>query len=635
MEKMYKVSVQLGDAFKDIKEQQKELAANRNWLKDQIKDVETYVKELKIGDAELKHLIAALEETELHGGHATEELTKLGKQLRLNNSDLKDMGKTYNVLLDLKDKMAIRQLALNAAEEAQHNNSKILYALNYAAIYVVNQLGRSYMAMRKAGFDAIQTAAQGTTIIGAQFAGLMNGVIGSTAEFAAAFGGLANQLGTLTFPKEVVAEAVRLHTQFGLSTYQANHLEGQLTRMSNYSANVAVQTSKMVQGFARANDIAPGQIFQDMANNSEILAEYAGRGTAAFIKSAIAAKEMNVNLKSASAFASRMVDDFDSSLRTQAEIQTILPGMDFSQIMYASQFGTEGDVLNATKSALQGTGITSLDQLPKSVRDKLVSSLGFSKEEIQNLLGRGGPSGVKAAVEVGAGSSIANRLGDAVASFAGSTKSLEIAMWANTAMLGAKGLGGIGGALGGLADGAKGLFGKLFGGAAAAEGGLVLESAAETAGIGTATKIAAKMGGEGLAGNLPVIGPIIAGLTGAGLSLATGEGLGKALFRGGGAALGALAPGMAGMGLSLAGDVGGGALYDSLFGGTNVAGGGMSMPQNIASTGNAMTSMDGKDPNHQVVGLLTEILKATKDGKAIYIDGKRLSDSLVVAHSRG
>lgn len=643
MEKMLRISIDIGKSFENLAKEQKELAKSKDVITDFIKkhDAERIAIEQK--RVALKKTQDEYKELNAIYGSQYDEIAKISKQLSKNTIDRKALVNVINAEQTALDGVIKRQAEVERQLQQTNTVAKITKnILTDIALVVLNQVGKSFLAFRAAGFDALQTVGQGTAILGAQWSGVMHGVLGSTAEYAAALGGLANQLGTLEVPKGVVAEAVRLTTQFGLSQAAADHLNAQITRMNNYSGVAAANVNKMAVGFAVANKMAPGQIFKDMAEQSEIFATYAGRGAGEFIKSAIAVRQMGTSLQSMSGFADRLVDDFEGSLKMQAEVQTVLPGMDFSQIMYASQFGTEKDVAEALKRSLQATGVKSLDQLPRSTRNLLQKSLGLSKEELQNLMGAGAPEGVKAAVDVNmAGRSVGNVVGDKLGSLIGSQKSLEIALGLNTAALIAntfsKGIGGLGGIGAGLIGGAKGLFGKiggLFGRggmAAAAEGAegiaakSIIEGGAETAAIGGTSEI-------------PILGALLGGGTAFGLSLMNHEGLGKALFRGAGAGLGSLATGWFGAGAlgGIGGDIGGGALYDSIFGhSTAVAGGGMSMPGAAVPMATEGVSQGVQQTNQAVIHLLQQILAATRDGKNIYIDGKKLSDSLVVAHSRG
>jgi hypothetical protein len=185
------------------------------------------------------------------------------------------------------------------------------------------------------------------------------------------------------------------------------------------------------------------------------------------------------------------------------------------------------------------------------------------------------------------------------------------------------------GGLGRVASKAVGLF-KGGGAVAGEQLGLGLgEGAAVTGGAAMAGKgMLGKLGGKlfgtelasSFAANIPILGPLIAGVTAAGITAATGGGLGKSLFAGAGALGGSLIPGLATVG-SIGGGVGGGMLYDKIFG---------DKPTTETPT-SEVVSTPAPVSTYGIEMRLDRILLAVQSEKHIYLDGKKVNKELAAA----
>jgi len=262
---------------------------------------------------------------------------------------------------------------------------------------VTAQLGEAYQISRNMGYSVTQSFSN----IGAGITDFLNNIRQGTLTSVKTQVELRNlfsrEFGNRAAPEQVQSAASDMVAYYRLSTQEASKLSAALYRNNRFNAQAMMKDYNMIQNTAKANGVGPGEIMQEMARNSAIFATYAERGTAAFVKSAIEVRKMGLSMQAVSGFADRMVNDFESSLMMQAKIQTVMPGADFSEVQYASQFGTEGDVAAALKSALGGRNIMSL---PRSLRNMISQTTGLGMEELRNL-DRGTAPGDKAFVQGG------------------------------------------------------------------------------------------------------------------------------------------------------------------------------------------------------------------------------------------
>jgi hypothetical protein len=268
-------------------------------------------------------------------------------------------------------------------------------ALGVGIGYVLKKTFDSYMNNGKAitnqGINVGQTNAPSMSIVNKdlQKEMLARGMVSQDpADMVEAQGTLANSLGTLNSKNqgETVANMMLLNKLYGMTFEETTKIFGATQRWGKSQKGVADDVYRTVSALSGKSGIPIGTVFKDIANNTEIFAKYAGRGLEAFTKSAIAARQYGISLQAASGFADSLVNDFEGALKMQATVQTFMPGMDFAGVTYASQFGTDKDVLDELHGALKNTGMKSLDQLPRSLRNSLMSQLGLSADQFQNIL---------------------------------------------------------------------------------------------------------------------------------------------------------------------------------------------------------------------------------------------------------
>jgi hypothetical protein len=254
--------------------------------------------------------------------------------------------------------------------------------LEGAFVAILGQITTGYMEMRRRGQAGTQAAGNVPTAFGSQVALLRQGVFATNQDVAKNIGELGNRFGTVNVPQGLARQATYLTEHMKLSVEQAGRLNNIMYRTTGFNTKRATEMQNVAINMAYKNAYPVGTLMRDIADDSDAFARHAAQGVQEFAKGEMLTRRMGTNLKSMEGFADRLVGDFEGSLRMQAELQTYLPDMDFSKIMFASQFGSTGDVTEALQEQLKGRDIS---KMPRSFQLAIQRNLGLSFEEIQGL----------------------------------------------------------------------------------------------------------------------------------------------------------------------------------------------------------------------------------------------------------
>lgn len=176
--------------------------------------------------------------------------------------------------------------------------------------------------------------------------------------------------------------------QTGISPEDAAKLSAHMYRVSGYSATAASQMTNMAKAMATANGIGEADLLGEMAANANLLSNAANRLPGALAKAVIESQKMGVSLQGAEGFANRITGDFENYLDMQAKLQTVMPGVDMTNVMLASQYGSTDDVMQSLRGTFGGMDI---GRMPRSIRQMITGATGISEEELVNY-GKAGSS---------------------------------------------------------------------------------------------------------------------------------------------------------------------------------------------------------------------------------------------------
>lgn len=274
-------------------------------------------------------------------------------------------------------------------------HDQLLAQLNAARLISAAQLGLNllieaaiwgavsgYRELRIRGEAGTQALANLGEVFLSKIRLMSQGVFASMADVAKVGGQIGNRLGTVDFAPELLDNSVFLMKHMKLTEEQSARLGTTFYRMSGFSTKTAASSLIVAENLARKNLYPAGTLMRQMADDTEIFARHASQGAQAFARAEMFTARAGTNLKNIEGFADRLVGDFESSLKMQAELQTYMPDFDFSEIMFASQFGSSEDVTKSLMTQLKGRDIS---KMPRSFQMAIQKSLGFSFEELQSL----------------------------------------------------------------------------------------------------------------------------------------------------------------------------------------------------------------------------------------------------------
>ncbi len=170
----------------------------------------------------------------------------------------------------------------------------------------------------------------------------------------------------------------------GLSAENAAALTKELVISSDLTQEQSLDVLETVQGLAKASGVAPKAIFEDMAQNSDLFAQFAQDGAGGLAEAAIKAKTLGLNLSAVSSVAKSLLD-FETSISNEFEAQVLT-----------------GKMINLDRArglALQGKASELLDEIVKQVggeaelrsmnilqMESLAAAVGLSVSQLQRVV---------------------------------------------------------------------------------------------------------------------------------------------------------------------------------------------------------------------------------------------------------
>ena len=170
----------------------------------------------------------------------------------------------------------------------------------------------------------------------------------------------------------------------GLSAENAAALSKELVISSDLTQTQSLDVLETVQGLAKASGVAPKAIFEDMAQNSDLFAQFAQDGAGGLAMAAIKAKTLGLNLSAVSSVAKSLLD-FETSISNEFEAQVLT-----------------GKMINLDRArglALQGKASELLDEIVKQVggeaelrsmnilqMESLAGAVGLSVSQLQRVV---------------------------------------------------------------------------------------------------------------------------------------------------------------------------------------------------------------------------------------------------------
>ena len=149
------------------------------------------------------------------------------------------------------------------------------------------------------------------------------------------------------------------------------------------SFETAMNFQASTAALAESNDVAPGDVIADIAENSESFAEFAKDGGNNIARAAIQAKKLGINLATTAQIADTLLD-FESSIEKEMEASLLIgKQLNFNN---ARRLALEGDLAGAARDVVsQIGGQAELNRMNVIQRRALADSIGVSVEELSKL----------------------------------------------------------------------------------------------------------------------------------------------------------------------------------------------------------------------------------------------------------
>ena len=172
-------------------------------------------------------------------------------------------------------------------------------------------------------------------------------------------------------------------TAFGITSEDALKLAQAQTEISNLSIDQALAQQRTTAELARQRGVNPADVIKDMADNSQLIAEFTKDGGANLGLAAIEARKLGLSLGTTAKIADTLLD-FESSIEKEMETSVLL-GRQLN-LERARQLAFDGETLALQKEVVKQVGSEAkLRQMSVIQRRSLASALGIDVQELNKI----------------------------------------------------------------------------------------------------------------------------------------------------------------------------------------------------------------------------------------------------------
>jgi hypothetical protein len=213
--------------------------------------------------------------------------------------------------------------------------------------------------------------------------GLVGAILGEEAGEAAL--DLAKDLGdSHHLTTSMAVDAGLLAANYSLSGKQAAFMSVAFGELSGKSYETGKNTGEFVKQLAISNGVAPTQVMQDVADNTEFFALYSKDGGKNIGEAAVAAAKLGVGLDVAAKVADHLLD-YQTSVTDEMEASVLL-GRDVN-LGKARQLMYDGKIAEGMQAGLEAAGgINEYNKMDYYQRQALAKALGVSNTELQQMV---------------------------------------------------------------------------------------------------------------------------------------------------------------------------------------------------------------------------------------------------------
>ena len=177
--------------------------------------------------------------------------------------------------------------------------------------------------------------------------------------------------------------AGKITAQFGIGGENLAKLTKQMSVLNGESLETNINTLETVGNLARAARVAPADVLNDMAENTESFAKFSKDGGANLAEAAIEARKLGLNLSTVDKIAESLLD-VEGSIEKQMEASVLL-GRQLN-LDRARQLSLEGDLVGLQKEIVkQVGGAEQLSKMNVVQRKALADAVGVEVSELTKL----------------------------------------------------------------------------------------------------------------------------------------------------------------------------------------------------------------------------------------------------------
>ena len=170
----------------------------------------------------------------------------------------------------------------------------------------------------------------------------------------------------------------------GMAVEESAKMVGFFQMSSGLSGEQAANLLKSADALAVANGVAPGAVLKDIAENTEVFANFSKDGGKGLMRAAIQAKKLGIGLGTVAKTADSLLD-FQSSLNAEMEASAMLGRQ--VNLQKARELALTGDMEGLQKEILNVVGSEAeFNKMNVMQRRSLAQALGMEVGELQKVV---------------------------------------------------------------------------------------------------------------------------------------------------------------------------------------------------------------------------------------------------------
>jgi hypothetical protein len=209
----------------------------------------------------------------------------------------------------------------------------------------------------------------------------------SAEESQKAISDIANQFGLSVQESAKLAQnAGEIAVGLGMSLDESTKLLGTLTTIGGLTSQQATDLAKQTASLAEANNVAPDEVLNDIANNTELFAKFAKDGGANVARAAIQARKLGLEIGDVADSMEGMLD-FQGSLNAEIEASVML-GRNLN-LQKARELSLAGDIEGFQREILKQVGREAeFNKMNVLQKQALAKATGLSVDKLGKMVSK-------------------------------------------------------------------------------------------------------------------------------------------------------------------------------------------------------------------------------------------------------